>query len=108
MKDKEGAGVVIKKIMQRWAALEKLSLNSGGPNYSMLSFLEQINVSQLIKNVFPSCQLLEDVNLWVKRWICTGRMGGKSREQLLGLLLAGMLAIPNLEQLQAELYLSKL
>lgn len=34
--------------------------------------------------------------------------GGTTREQLLGLLLAGMLAIPTLEQLQEELYLSKL
>lgn len=35
-------------------------------------------------------------------------MGGRTREQLLGLLPAGTLAMPNLEQLQAELYLSKL
>lgn len=35
-------------------------------------------------------------------------MGGRTREQILGLLPVGMLAILNLEQLQAELALSKL
>lgn len=35
-------------------------------------------------------------------------MGGRTREQLLGLLPAGMLAMLYLEQLQGELYLSKL
>lgn len=35
-------------------------------------------------------------------------MGGRTREQLLGLLPVGMLATLYLEQLQGELYLSKL